>query len=652
MQQIVPTRRGAVTHVSLSPGWRPCVVLLVLLLGSNSLLRAQDRSADHGQPFLEIMRSTAMSPAERAAVQAGKAGKASDEDMYIRVAETTPAFDAERGYLVTIDGRKHYLRINYAEAGNDGQVSLLGTSETGGSFYALMDEQEGPRGHLTVGSDTYSFLPAARTLGRVQHSESTEGTTKGGTAAVRTTAEIMGCPSDAGAGGTVNPDYACAAVVDVLFVRTLEADQFLNGLTGDIQDWQQYVFMAQTQTNGHLARSAVGPKMINALRHDPLVSPLNIPGDTIICGDRGQTPLVDVLITTQELTTLRTQYDADALLFVDDHFDCAGQVAGLNVQYDDAFGVIDINKDMGYWARTIVPHELGHMFDAVHKEGVLLFGNPSFDRATVMGGIDYPGVHRIPHYSNPAVYYEHLDAQGNIIATEPTGAVGPPAFNNAARIATNFCRISQLELSGNTHALIDAGYYYPGCGQIQLNSVVIPGNTGGPASGPFTYEWRVSTTPNFTTSTYVSSNTNTSFSWPDLTPRYFWVSVTASDGTVVRAAIYRDRCETDDSGQSESKGIVGDREQAEDLTADNFKEVLVTVGGQSTKSFILPMSPSSTAVYDYMLVDGLGSIVAQGQLNERQKHIRVTETLHTGIYYLAATSKNGNLTVTTKIVVP
>ena len=136
---------------------------------------------------------------------------------------------------------------------------------------------------------------------------------------------------------------------------------------------------------------------------------------------------------------------------------------------------------------------------------------------------------KIRHYSNPSVSYTH--PENNV--GEPTGNAG---HNNAAEVDTYFCEIATYELAGAFRAGISSGVSPKDCHKFTLNSNVFASSTGGPGSGPFTYQWRQSATPNYASATVFATSTSTQITVPSNNTHYVWLDVMASDGQSVRTA--------------------------------------------------------------------------------------------------------------------
>ena len=334
----------------------------------------------------------------------------------------------------------------------------------------------------------------------------------------------------------------CSAVVDVLFLRTSEVENSFpyttayhandpTSWTRTVADFEELVTGEVRRTNKTLENSNIGSKRVNIIPND--IDPIDVviehPSNIFTTHARLRQSVI--------IQQLRQEYDADVVVMYFFDLPQYGGVAnnGYRVPaiYDDSYvsNSFASSAHAGTFPKTAA-HELGHVFGGHHPKAFELIdnvtGDPTGKPTMLQGGPGY-GVpwgdtyKTVSHYSNENVNYI-LDS-GNPAVT------GSSDRNNAIEISNNFCDVAEFEQSGTFESFIvfDYGPSIPLCSStIPLCADVVSGNTNGPNSGPYTYEWRYSLFPN-ASQTLFSTEECPVFSIPFPSHTFYYVTLDVID---------------------------------------------------------------------------------------------------------------------------
>ncbi|MFK8055752.1 MAG: T9SS type A sorting domain-containing protein [Saprospiraceae bacterium] len=333
-----------------------------------------------------------------------------------------------------------------------------------------------------------------------------------------------GCPSSGfeehGIDGVRGAEH-CDAIVDVLFLRSPLAEQQLP-LPGGIATFEDIVIKAVNNTNESLSNTKIGSKVVNPLFHTGTVD-INITC-TNCQGILGE---VKNSILLQQL---REQYNADVVVYyhewdiVTDN--CGGASASIGADYGSAFIVNSVLAESSLRLPfTVTAHELGHVFRGEHVSGHI-FQSPNTpaptNYATLMPGALFQNSEFVLHYSNPDVDY--TTTTGDV----PTGEL--LFADNAIRMTDHFCVVADLEQSGSFSSAVkdNRAFVTPCFTSAPLCALTSSGNSGGPNSGPYTYEWRWSLHPNAST-TLFSTDECVNFVPPLSSVTQYYVTLEVTD---------------------------------------------------------------------------------------------------------------------------
>ena len=352
-----------------------------------------------------------------------------------------------------------------------------------------------------------------------------------------------------------------AAVLDVLLLRTPEANTWLSNTWGIYGDWFLY-------TEGHNINLALNNSNIPGKRVRMTI--VNFTPDFAYSTN----PFIDNRINedTASLTysiaanNLKNYYKSDIVVLLTNNnysgpFSLGGNgtifgsVNNANPLSNQKFTIVEVpNIDP---SRYTLAHELAHHFGCMHSsiaDGVTCpFGKTmNSGRKTVVAD-QAPNFSRIPYYSNPDVNF----------AGEPTG--DPGTRNNAQQIRAAFCESANNQADPTFSAFFVTSMSICPNQTITFTSFVVPGNCPDPfgisptptcAVGHYQYEWRLSLDINFATSQVVGTSPNLSLY---ILPAYcgkFYLRLTVNSGNgLVTTSTFRQVCRGCFSSPSEDRSV-------------------------------------------------------------------------------------------------
>ena len=439
------------------------------------------------------------------------------------------------------------------------------------------------------------------------------------------------------------PDL-CPAVVDVLFLRTSEVEASFpyttiytsgNGsFPVTVADFNRLVSGEVRRTNTTLQLSRIGSKRINAIIHpDPVDEVVESPSSTLATHTRLRQNVV--------IEQLRQQYDADVVVM---YFYDLPQFDGIA---NDGF-VVPAEYSTSYVSNSFIgsagaatfpmnaAHELGHVFGGHHPWAYELrdpITGAGANRPTMMRGCcgvpwrDTYGT--ISHFSNENVNFT--------LSNGPT-PTGTDDADNGIRISENFCNVADFELSGGFSAFItfDHGPSIPLCSStLPLCAEVVSGNTNGPNSGPYTYEWRYSLFPTASTTVFSTEECPTfSIPFSNFTLYYVTLDVTnvnTGQTTSTSKAIQFNLCAPDFES-------IAPKSLPSDVSTLAPVEKSINVNlGSSLRTISSSIDVSSAELFR---TDG----VKLGDVNfSKGNNISFEVNTPSGLYYVVLRSKDGQI---------
>ena len=230
--------------------------------------------------------------------------------------------------------------------------------------------------------------------------------------------------------------------------------------------------MAIQQTNQALANSSIDMCELRIKLSGVEELPSFIESDVID---------VDINLLSNNLLA-RQRRDATesdiVILFTNADYGFDGLVAEVGPNDSLAYGIVNTNNAIGN--RYIFAHEVGHLFGARHSND----SAPGYAhghtwlkglkrKRTILGFSSSPKKSRIPHYSNPKVYY-----QG-----KKTGVDGEN--DNARQLRKEACTVANFrETILPFYIGLHGEQYACPCESIDMEVM-----TSGGAPGPFTFNW-------------------------------------------------------------------------------------------------------------------------------------------------------------------
>ena len=554
---------------------------------------------------------------------------------YVRFADVS-SLNEEQLYTVrlTVDEFDYSFDVDYVEVRNENDFHIAGTIAGNNASFSYENEI-GISGNAVIGDQVIRLDGISDKLSKVYYSsimDIPDSDQQCGVEDIENSSEVS---------GTVD---MCTAEVDVLYLRTSEVEnsfpfvsQYDNRWFYTVNDFETLVRTESDHTNRTLAHSGIGSKRIRPIIHsepiDEVIEHPTLHGETM---ERIRTNLV--------IQQLREQYNADVVVMY--VYELPGGIQGrvpiIGGNYSFAYVVEELTSAANAGGIGLLnAHELGHIWNGRHSHVHVLLDsitNEPTDPAkptTIQGyvaGRTIPFRDRfgtIEHYSNPHVDYDLPSGM------TPTGII--TTRENAIRISNKFCDVAEFEQSGTFASFIDIdwGPSIPLChSTIPLCADVVSGNTGGPNSGPYTYEWRYSYFPNAST-TFLSSENCFTFSQPNANfTRYYLTLEVTQVGTGQTTSSTRvisfnpcgfyERSTPDNSSTNVSSH--GDEEHMYAVTLNNSPRFLASKNKMSQAELVR--------------IDGVSLGVYQlGNSNI----VHINEHIPTGLYYIVLNSNDGQV---------
>ncbi len=610
------------------------ILLLTGLFFSLGLEAQVPASSTNSGDFFEFLSIDDLSDAEKTALGLPIEASGTSYD-YIRF--NNQQSNAENGYYTLqlplgSELSPSWLKITYANQGTN-HISMRGEGQFG-DFAVFFVENEGASGYGYTNTKMFSIAPIDESFSEVTY-EDLPATDQVPLPDV--VAENI--PGEANEQSTIE----CAATIDVLFLRTFDADALFTSSSRFPQTFERMVIAVTDHTNETLQNSQVGPKQIRAIIHDVPVPQIQYtPGPP---GDEGPCyGAMAVLKTDQSIKILRQFYNADIVVYYDDQLaPCGGIAGGFSARYDDAYVLNNIIEELGDFSLLhINTHELGHIFGGFHRGHHQLIQGPSLKHTMMATGLNKGAL--IEHYSNPDVEYTH-PANG---VSEVTGS---QISNTSGAVIRNFCRQAQMETSGDFLARISVQQLAPKqpCDEIRLFGRADAGNTGGPNSGPYTYEWRVSTSGRYSSATPFSTQQNPVWILPDPNQTYFiFLNVTTASGVTTR--VMRAVSNPCSVGPPDLQFFRVSSDKGE--TPHRYSHDIAV--NYSSSSTLRTMTFESSAEYNEDVIAKLynssGQIVSNSLPSNLggKSYLPVTSTMPSGIYYLVLERLDGSILKSTR----
>ena len=403
------------------------------------------------------------------------------------------------------------------------EYAIYGKSTLGN--IALYVTAQGIGGTIDLVNKVYAAYPLGGTKGlliELAQTGSNEGTACG-TIAAGDAARVGFCDTDCG-----------PAVLDVLAMLTPGGKKWVTDTWGLLGQW--FLFMETHNINGGFANSLVPGKRVR-------VRLVDYTTDSVLTSNLFTDLNSFRNSATAQQLALQNGADIRMLLTNEDYATTSGAFGAIPGDQGDTTGTNKIGiVDVPFIGaiRYTFAHEVSHHFGCWHSTSTipgcpngmnLDFPTPLVDRNTIMAnGTENspfaPNFTRIQHFSNPDVSFGAL----------PTGIAG--TRNNAAQIRGAFCEVAN-NVPGQYSAQVTKNTSGPIClGETHtFGANVFEGVCSDPftpgyyncASGPYKYEWSVSSSPNFANS-QVLGNTPTVTYTIQYCPFYLRVTVISANG--------------------------------------------------------------------------------------------------------------------------
>jgi Secretion system C-terminal sorting domain len=293
-------------------------------------------------------------------------------------------------------------------------------------------------------------------------------------------------------------DENCSAVVSVLVLVPIEAQNWLGGNTSNWLESALYVMLGLNTINYALLNSGVNNRSLR----------FTIEPFSFQFSDPQQLDLdLSALRNNSNAFARKTATRSDIMLLLTDnryngHY---GQVESLSKTGLPSYGIVRINDLLT--PRFTFAHELAHCFGALHnraenggdqsdadpdcKFGYRFDLSGQKDDRTIMSFLPRTeveqGFRRVMHFSNPEVLYRGI-------------ATGTDRENNARVISQMMCKVKDYFEDAELNANIIGPDIIGDCdGTVYSASIVDGPEAGAPGGPPYTYSWRVDNDPILTT---------------------------------------------------------------------------------------------------------------------------------------------------------
>jgi Metallo-peptidase family M12/Secretion system C-terminal sorting domain len=400
--------------------------------------------------------------------------------------------------------------------------SVHGSNNLG--YINLYITPEGMGGSIDLVTKTYSIWPFGDSRGVLFENKLVGG-------------EFAICAqnnADAASGVNFCEGDCGASILDVLVLRTPEANQFLASNFGIFAEW--FFFVESQNINLALVNSQIPNKSVRvrSVNYQPSFAwSSTIDVDTRITED------INSVTNASNAQFLANNYKSDiTVLLTNNNYTGSISAGGtgtifgiansLNPFSNNKFCIAQVSS-IGP-VRYTMAHEIAHQFGCLHSQGTNLVGCPhgrNLDngRNTIMAnGADDNT--RIPNYSNPDVQF----------GGEMTGNIG--VRDNAQQIRAAFCESTNNfpDPTFSANFLGGSGFICPN-EIINLTSFVVSGDCNDPwglfptpncGIEPYAYQWKYNKTPTFTNSTIVGSGQNLNFLVPPAACPTFYLRLTVT----------------------------------------------------------------------------------------------------------------------------
>jgi hypothetical protein len=441
------------------------------------------------------------------------------------------------------------------------------------------------------------------------------------------------------------------AILDVLILRTPEANTWLNNTYGWLANW--FIFVEGHNMNLALVNSLIPNKRVrvSAADYTPDFAWSSIPLG-ILSGEKNIEADVTSVSASASANTLTIANRADITVLLTNNgyvsIDPSDTSTYATFGIANSLDPLSTNKFVIAEVPFIDPirytmaHELAHQFGCMHSNVQDLVGCPHGKnmlngRNTIMAN-RAANNSRIPHYSNPVVSF----------GGELTGEVG--LRDNAQQIRAAFCEsannfpISKFSVSLSVNKVCQGtlatytAMVTPGdCGNfissIGINGLVTP-NCG---TAPYQYKWEKSFSASFINPSTIGTTQTINDYVANCNPFYIRLTVTGSNGAVTTSTNYY-YCALFDcfngSGDEREAGSSFENQ------ATNFKFIAFP---NPAKSEVTISSKNADEILGVKCFNTQGINVALQTLpfDLEQKQVTfLTSTLAPGLYIFSVKSKN------------
>jgi len=432
-----------------------------------------------------------------------------------------------------------------------------------GGYLNLYFAPEGIGGTIDLVNRLFALTPFGSGKGLLMEREITNGnvSTCGNEGQQATPREIDFCVDDCG-----------SATLDVLLLRTPEANNWLQTTWGWLSEW--FLFVEGHNINLAFANSDIPNKRV---RVTPINFTPSFQWSTNSAVDLRIIEDLNSISNSASAQSLMSLYSADIVVLLTNNNYTGGLSTGgsgtifgransLDPFSTNKFCITQVaNIDP---SRYTLAHEVAHQFGCLHSNPLTTRcahgRNMPNGRNTIMANFaaDFS---RIPHYSNPDINF----------GGEATGVVD--TRNNAQQIRGAFCESANNNPDPQFSVFFSKSSVGPIClGEVHtFTSTIIQGDCIEPFGiipsvncgvWPYQYEWRLSNNPNFINSQIIGTAANVTFTIQTC-PFYLRLTVTSSNGlTTTSTRFYNCApgvvCDRDGNNLSDEKSLHTSKLQA------------------------------------------------------------------------------------------